>query len=182
MDLILLNGAPGVGKSTVAELLVDRMPLALNLDIDLVRRQLGRWVDAPGDAGLAARDLSIAMARTHLASGYSVVVAQYLGRPEFLERLEQTALDTGSRFVEVVLTADVDTLADRFHSRTLEAAHPSHAEIAAMVEAGTGGGTPLELHARLTSLLLHRPRAVLISTEGRSADDVCADVLGVLAS
>ena len=182
MDLILINGAPGVGKSTVAALLVEQMPLALNLDIDLVRRQLGRWREAQGEANIAARDLAIAMVGAHLASGRSVVVAQYLGRPEFLERLEQTAQERGARFVEVVLTADVDTLADRFHTRTQEAVHPSHVEIAAMVDAGTGGETPLELHARLTSLLAHRPRAALVSTEGRTPDDVCADVLAVLAS
>ena len=182
MDLILVNGAPGVGKSTVAELLVDRMPLALNLDIDLVRRQLGRWRDAPGEAGAAARDLAISMVRTHLAGGRSVVVAQYLGRPEFLERLEETAAEGGARFVEIVLTADVDTLADRFHARTLEAAHPSHVEVAAMVDAGTGGETPVELHARLTSMLAHRPRAVLVSTEGRTAEEVSAAVLAVLES
>jgi predicted kinase len=182
VDLILINGAPGVGKSTVAELLVDRMPLALNLDIDLVRRQLGRWRETQGEANVAARDLAIAMASTHLASGRSVVVAQYLGRPEFLGRLEQTAAAGGARFVEIVLTADVDTLADRFHSRTIAAAHPSHVEIAAMVDDGPSGETPVELHARLTSLLAHRPNAVLVSTEGRTADEVCVDVLAVMGS
>ena len=178
MDLILLNGAPGVGKSTVAELLVERLPLALDLDIDLLRRQLGGWRESPTEAGLAARELALAMARTHLASGRDVVVAQYLGRPELLEALESTAAECGARFVEIVLTADVDTLAERFHSRSHEAAHPSHAEIAAMVDGG--GETPLELHARLTSLLAHRPQAVLIPTGARSPEDVCADVVAVL--
>ena len=39
--LILLKGPPGVGKSTIALLYAQGHPLALNLDIDLVCRQLG---------------------------------------------------------------------------------------------------------------------------------------------
>ena len=52
--LILLNGPPGVGKSTIALLYAQGHPLALNLDIDLVRRQLGRWTSNPEEPGLPA--------------------------------------------------------------------------------------------------------------------------------
>ncbi|HTI20015.1 MAG TPA: AAA family ATPase, partial [Kutzneria sp.] len=72
--LLLLNGPPGVGKSTVAARYVDDHPLALNLDIDVLRAQLGRWQDDLESAGLVARDLAVAMARTHLLAGHDVVV------------------------------------------------------------------------------------------------------------
>ena len=41
--LIVLNGAPGVGKSTVAQRYVDEHPFALDLEPERLRRQLGRW-------------------------------------------------------------------------------------------------------------------------------------------
>ncbi|MGH8878730.1 MAG: AAA family ATPase [Stackebrandtia sp.] len=70
--LILINGAPGCGKSTLARRYADRFPLTLNLDIDLIRGQLGRWKDDPGAAGALARDIAVAAARTQLASGHNV--------------------------------------------------------------------------------------------------------------
>lgn len=77
-DLILLNGPPASGKSTVAAALVARRPLALNLDVDIVRGSLGQWRNTPADAGIAARRLAIAMATTHLGQGHDVVVPQFL--------------------------------------------------------------------------------------------------------
>ncbi len=101
--LILLNGPPASGKSTLAGRLVSLRPLALNLDIDLVRGQLGQWLDRPADAGLAARALAIAMIDTHLGSGCDVVVPQLLARPDFIEQLEAVAAARGAEFVEIAL-------------------------------------------------------------------------------
>lgn len=78
--LILINGAPGSGKSTLARMLVDQHPLALLLDIDTLRGQLGRWSDDPPAAGMAARRLALAMIRIHLVAGHDVVVPQFLFR------------------------------------------------------------------------------------------------------
>ena len=43
--LILLNGPPAVGKSTLAQRYADEHPPALNLDIGRIRSMLGRWRD-----------------------------------------------------------------------------------------------------------------------------------------
>ena len=88
-------------KSTLAGRLVDVRPLALNLDIDLVRGQLGGWLDQPIEAGLAARAMAISMIKTHLGSGYDVVVPQLLARNDFIEDLENAASETGAEFVEI---------------------------------------------------------------------------------
>lgn len=57
--LILINGAPGVGKSTLAQRYVEDQPLALLLDIDELRTALGGWRERPelidGLSGLAAQ-------------------------------------------------------------------------------------------------------------------------------
>ena len=53
--LVLLNGPPASGKSTIAARLVGGRPLALNLDIDVIRSLLGDWKARPPEAGVAAR-------------------------------------------------------------------------------------------------------------------------------
>jgi predicted kinase len=103
--LVLLNGPPASGKSTLATRLVESRPLALNLDIDVVRGLLGAWIDVPADAGLAARALAVSMARTHLAAGHDVFVPQFLGRVDFITELERLADQCDVRFVEI---GDVD--------------------------------------------------------------------------
>jgi predicted kinase len=41
--LVLINGAPGSGKLTVAHRLAQDHPLDLALDIDVVEHPLGQW-------------------------------------------------------------------------------------------------------------------------------------------
>lgn len=61
--------------------------LALVVDIDNLRTHLGQW-DAHQESRLLARDLAIALVKCHLDAGHEVVVPQFLGRLEFIERLE----------------------------------------------------------------------------------------------
>ena len=46
--LLLINGAPGVGKSTLAQRYAEEHPLALVIDIDAIRAQLGQWAKVEG--------------------------------------------------------------------------------------------------------------------------------------
>ena len=113
-SLTLLNGPPGVGKSTIAQVYVQDHPLALNLDVDLVRRQLGRWTSHPEGSGERARAIAVAAAGVHLRAGYDVIVPQYLGRVAFIEQLEQVATETGVPFREAVLMTTREEAVRRF--------------------------------------------------------------------
>ncbi|GAA3435784.1 AAA family ATPase [Kutzneria kofuensis] len=124
--LLLLNGPPGVGKSTVAARYVDDHPLALNLDIDVLRAQLGRWQEDAARAGVLARALALSAARTHLLAGHDVVVPQFVARAEFIDQLAALAREVGVDFVEVVLLDTKENSLRRFQARddTSKAADP----------------------------------------------------------
>ncbi|MFG1642308.1 AAA family ATPase [Amycolatopsis sp. NPDC049252] len=117
MKLVLLNGPPGSGKSTLARRYADDHPPALALDVDRVRSLIGGWRTAPGPAGLLARDIAVAAARTHLTAGHDVVVPQLLARPEFPERLQALARETGASFHEILLLPGREETRRRFAAR-----------------------------------------------------------------
>ncbi|MGI8664683.1 MAG: AAA family ATPase [Jatrophihabitans sp.] len=138
--LILLNGPPAAGKSTLARRWVDDHPLALNLDLDQLWLSLGRWRDDPHATGLAARELAQAMASTQLAAGRSVIVPQYLGQPEFVDQLADLA---GENFRHVVLLPPLPVLSRRLDRR---ADHP-------VAELGLGHGGTGELERMYQQLV-----------------------------
>ena len=115
--LLLINGAPGAGKSTLARRWADTRPLSLVLDVDRIRAMLGAWQDDVLAAGQRARRLAVATAWAQLESGGDVVVPQLLARPELVEELDGLATAAGARFVEVVLTASPEDLAARLADR-----------------------------------------------------------------
>ncbi|THV42275.1 AAA family ATPase [Glycomyces buryatensis] len=160
--LILLNGAPATGKSTLAERYLADHPMALNLDIDRLRRWLGRWKDDPGAAGLRARAIALAGARDHLTAGFDVVVPQLLGRTEFIEQLEATAAEAGARFHEIYLEDSVENALRRFAARTEAAADPVHAD--AHVLLPDGEATLRRMHEAVEAMKAKRPQAIGVKT------------------
>lgn len=121
--LVLLNGAPASGKSTLARAWAQRhgADLPLALDIDVLRSMLGGWLDAPGDAGLAARAVAVAGIAAHLSSGRDVLVPQLLVRPAFIDELREVAVTAQAHFVECVVAVDPAEAAGRFERRQVTA-------------------------------------------------------------
>jgi predicted kinase len=160
--LVLINGAPGSGKSTLARLLVDERPLALLLDIDPLRGQLGRWSDEPTAAGIAARRLALAMIRIHLKAGFDVVVPQFLFRLPFILDLERVASETGSRFVELALVSSPEEAASRFAKRS-GSDDPNHRD-AMQLQQAPGARSIEELYGAMIDLLHDRPGTVFVGS------------------
>lgn len=178
--LIVLNGPPAVGKSTIAQRYLDEHPLALNLDIDRWRRFLGGWREQPLVANSLARDLGLGAARAHLAGGHDVVVPQYQGRVDQLARFAQVAAEAGADYVEFVLLDSKDRILERFAARTAAAADPVHLDAQVLLDRSGG---PLQLEAmydRLLLLMANRPEARLLAAREGEIEQTYRDLLAAL--
>ena len=175
--LVLINGAPGSGKSTVAHRLAQDEPFALALDVDVIKHSLGQWRADMTAAGRHARRLALAVIETHLSFGHDVYVGQFLARTEFIEQLQVAAERGGARFVEVILAADDRTVRQRLARR---AQHPERAEHAVNASLVSAADVPTLIGA-IDDLAKLRPAAHRVDASG-SLDDTAERVRRVLAT
>lgn len=175
--LVLINGAPGSGKSTIAAMLAQDRPMALALDIDVIKHALGDWEVDSVSSGLQARRLSIALAREHLRSGHDVIIGQYLARTAFIEELEHLARECGATFFEFILELDAATLAARLTARRPAPDRTEHAVNNLLV----GPEDAPALVDSLTDVRRIRTNAVPIDASG-SARDTAALIRTAMAN
>ena len=180
--LVLINGAPGSGKSTLARWYVDEHPLALALDIDVVRAMLGRWLDHPLEAGLLARRMALEMARVQLRSGRDVLVPQFLGRLDFVLELEQLAGEVGAELVEVALLSSAQDAVRRFARRSSSSSSPVHLDAEALLERSGGQDELPAMYERLLRVVASRPRTRTLISTGGEVERAYRDLLAVLSN
>ena len=174
--MILINGAPGTGKSTIAHQLAQDRPLDLALDLDVLKHALGQWDADMTAAGYHARRLALAVIATQLDSGHDVYVGQFLAKTEFIDQLQSAAQARGAKFVEVILTADVATLQRRLAQRALRPERSEHLINASIVSADD---IPTLVHA-IDRMARLRPSATPVDASGE-LDDTVERVRRVLA-
>jgi predicted kinase len=160
--LLHLNGAPGVGKSTLAERYAADHPGTLNCDIDRLRCLIGGWADDFGASGAAIRPVALAMIRAHLDGGRDVVLPQMLGDERERARFRAAAVDGGHRYVHLLLQAPRGEAGARFYGRPDDALHRV---IRGVIDADGGAAAIDELDRRLAS-------------RAAASDAVCVDVSG----
>jgi predicted kinase len=179
--LIVLNGPPACGKSTLARRYADDHPLTLNLDIDRIRGLIGAWRDDAATAGTLARAIASSAARTHLAAGHDVIVPQYLGRTDFLDRLELLAGQVTAELHEIVLFDTKENVLRRFAGRSRAAAEPEHVEAYEMLERSGGPDQLAAMYDRLVALIAARPRTKVVHTSDGRVREAYQELLAVLA-
>src|SRR5918995_3831971 len=96
--LILVNGPPASGKSTLARRYVDDHDGAALVEVDTLQMTLPNW-EKDEATRLAAAELAGAAIVEHLGAGRDVVMAQYFGRLGYIVLLEDVAREQGATFV-----------------------------------------------------------------------------------
>ena len=177
--LILLNGPPAIGKSTLAQRLVQDHPLALNLDIDGLRRSLGRWDEHDGSKAIA-RGLAKVLALSHLTAGHDVVLPQLLLRDDAIEEFRNVAAEARADFVEIVLLASKTDSVERFRRRRADLAASGEMHPEMHIEPGKEDEAVLFSDARLRAMAASRASVHVIETTNGAVDGAYGAVAEVL--
>ncbi len=168
-SLIVINGMPGVGKSTLARRFAADHPGTLVCDIDLLRTYIGGWRDDFIGAGARIRPAALGLIRGYLSESGDVVLPQLFARVSELERFERAARDAGAEFVEVMLEAAGDDALRRFHARD-DGSDPWHPVVREIV-AQSGGDEHLRAYAtQLAELLARRPATKVVPSVAGEVD------------
>ncbi|TAK04718.1 hypothetical protein EPO33_01850 [Patescibacteria group bacterium] len=160
MNLVIINGPCGVGKSTVASALHQTMPLSLLVDIDAIRRQISGYREHADESNRFSFLLVLAMIDAYMQTGHDVIVEKMMFDETRLDRMIALAKQRNAHVTEVILWASKDVVLKR-------AADRGYRE--------DGLLTPEKCERfwnEMNELKAKRPHATIIDVEDLSPDEV----------
>ena len=175
--LILLNGPPGVGKSTLASRYAAEHPGTLRCDIDGLRTMIGGWEDDYSGAGALIRPGALGLITAYLRESGDVVLPQLIARATELAKFERAAGDAGAGFVHVLLLAEAETCHARFEARGIDEPHLRAAK--QTVDEAGGAEVVAGYRQALVELAAHRPETIQVDASD-AADATYAAVLAAI--
>lgn len=163
--LILLNGNPGMGKTTLAQRYVDEHPMTLNLDIDNIWIMMGGWDKPVGSDSVRLRErYAHALANMHLAEGYDVIVPSLMRKVEQYEAFEKIALAHGAECKEIALLSDLDDAIERCKARARSQGHASGFRPGGVLDQGGREKLLTTMHDEMIDTINRRANMVRIES------------------
>jgi predicted kinase len=175
--LLHLNGAPGVGKSTIAERIVASRPGWLNCDIDILRTLIGGWKNTFAAAGAQIRPVAREMMAAQLATGLGVVLPQLIMQDRELAQFKSLATVCGVPYVHVYVDASDEELSMRWQRRN---AGSPWAATSQRVLRELGGTAAVLVAGGLARELAMVDRAVFVRSDRGRIDDAVAQIANLL--
>lgn len=175
--VILINGAFGIGKTTVARLLVARMKGAVLFDPELIgiplqrgARVLGRRVDDFQDLA-AWRTLNVAGIRTFRAFRPHVVIPMAFSNTAYLQEIRTAVGRFEPRLYQFCLVAPVEVVHERLRARGADRVRQAweyrRAEECCHVHADSGFGMHVDAAARPPDAIAQELLGVISSDSAR---------------
>lgn len=179
--VVLLNGAPGSGKSTIAQRWLESDPDHRGLvEVDAIKHALPSWPHDAHTAGLRARELAAVQVAVLLSQHRDVIVPQFLAQPAFADALSEVARNAAALSVEVLLTLPAADLGRRLAARRAAPHRAEHAENDKGVSPDQAADLVASLDAWAAARQVHRvdavgePDEVLARLEQLLSDEVAA--------
>ena len=174
--LIHLNGAPGIGKSTLAARYAAEHPGTMAVELDTLRTWVGGWRVGDHNLLLAVRSAGLALCSAWLQSGHDVVLPQLVARADHIDWLTDVAGRAGADFVELVLLDDRDDAVRRFGMRGGQGGPDHVADVVVPADAELLG-----YHDALVAGVASWPAAIAVRSRAGDPEQTYAAVLAVLA-
>jgi len=121
--LILLNGPPGIGKSTLSKRYTDNHPMTLNIDIDHIWWMMGQWQESRPESEEQKFVLANALVDAHLSQGYDVIIAQHVATTGYYKKLESIVDKYRAKLIEITLLCSEKDAVQRCIDRGLKAGY-----------------------------------------------------------
>jgi len=115
--LIIITGAAGAGKSTIAQKYIDEHLLALMVSSDQLVGSMGQWITHELEAQALAFELMTVIAAAHLQNGYDVIVPHLFVRPEEIATLQAIAANNQATFFACAIVVSKQESVDRMLAR-----------------------------------------------------------------
>jgi predicted kinase len=175
--LILLNGPPGIGKSTLSQRYANDHPPALNIDVDRLRDAVGQWQENQDVSMVQKYKFAYAIAEIHLSDGYDVVVADTVEDIRVFERFEAIADKCGALMCEIVLIAPVDEAIQRCKARARRMGYPSGFRTGGTLESGGKEEMLKRIYAEMIGVVNDRPNTVEIRSQDGFTEETYQQLL-----
>lgn len=127
LNIILLDGSKGAGKTTVSNTLIGRLQKTVALSLDVERRALPDRTKPRGEQNKEAFEILFEKAKSHLEKGESVIIDCGL-IPERISRFEDLAEETTAKLYKFHLRASYETLLERVRNRDSVKGNPTDEE------------------------------------------------------
>jgi broad-specificity NMP kinase len=124
MKLIIINGPTGVGKTTLAKQLKEKLPMSLYIYFDELRRMIGQYRENRDESRVYTFELAFAMMRVAFEKKRDVLIDKIMYdriEEELGERTIDIITDLGKKYnadiYEFILWADKETVMKRLEER-----------------------------------------------------------------